>query len=512
MRRFPRLCLVVPASVLALTACGTTVPLSQQGSNGAAPTAPDLGGVQQPGGTLAPSGQPLTGGSTGGTPVSGGVTPGVPRPGSTSSTTGPDPGAVAGPQRAIPPTGPGWDAKNDYIGVTEASDQSQVYDNAGLQGVNPGNQETQARAVAAYWNANGGLWGRKVVIRMDDHRSTSLSSQPEVEAQATCQRFTQDERVVAVVNTQTGLDTPSLRACLAKARIPLFGVSISALDDTALAESHGLFIPTIVPSWTRFAPVFVSRLKALGWFTGWDTAGGAPGAAPVRIGIFAHDDVQTRRILALVHKQLAAAGHAPAVEYLHTDPTSESNSAVLQFRGSGVTHVILLDGGAHALVFGVSAESQGYRPRYGVWTGNGPGVAMELNTPKRQLVGALGVGTAPPMDVVKVAGELTPGGALCRKIMRDGGETYGGKRFAEAFAFSICDSVRLYVEAARAGGGLDGDAFLRGSRTVGPAFRPSMSFLSGVRNGYQVLPGAGRDLRFDTGCSCFRYDGPPRPF
>jgi hypothetical protein len=135
---------------------------------------------------------------------------------------------------------------------------------------------------------------------------------------------------------------------------------------------------------------------------------------------------------------------------------------------------------------------------------------MELNTPKRQLVGALGVGTAPALDVVKVSGELTPGGALCRKVMRDGGETYDGKRFAEAFAFSICDSVRLYVEAARAGGGFDGDAFLRGARAVGPTFRPAMSFLSGVSNGYQVLPGAGRDLRYDTTCSCFRYDGPPR--
>lgn len=512
MRRLQLLRLAVPASAAALVACGTTVPLAQQAPDGVGPTASqELGQVGAAGDLPVGNGHSGTQGSaTGG--VGTGSAPSVTAPsgGVTSTTT---PGSVS-PRgsSSIPLTGPGWDAKNVYIGVTEASDQSQVYDNAGLQGVNPGDQETQARAVAAYWNANGGLFGRNVVVRMDDHDSASLSSQAEVEAQATCQRFTQDERVVAVVNTQTLLDTPSLRACLAKARIPLFGVSISAVDDTALAQSNGLFIPTIVPSWTRFAPVFVSRLSALGWFSGWDTAQGAPGRAPVRVGVFAHDDVLTKRVLALLRARLAAAGHAPAVEYLHQDPTSESNSAVLQFRGAGVTHTILLDGGAHALVFAVAAESQGYRPRYGVWTGNGPGVAMELNTPKRQLVGALGVGTAPPLDVVKVSGELTPGGALCRGIMRKGGETYDGKRFAEAFAFSICDSVRLYAEAALAGGGLDGDAFLRGARAVGPAFRPSMSFLSGVSKGYQVLPGAGRDLRFDTGCSCFRYDGPARPF
>jgi hypothetical protein len=93
------------------------------------------------------------------------------------------------------------------------------------------------------------------------------------------------------------------------------------------------------------------------------------------------------------------------------------------------------------------------------------------------------------------------------------GEEFEGKRFAEAFAFSICDSIRAAVAGFRAGNGFDAAALKAGLGKVGPTFAPAMTFKSGLTATYPVFPGAGLDIGFRTDCSCYRYlDRTPRTF
>lgn len=302
--------------------------------------------------------------------------------------------AVGVPSGGVPRTGRGWTATEVRIGLIEVSDETTSAENAGLRGLSNGDNEQQAQAVADYVNAHGGILGRKVVMVFDNHSTANVSTQPEVESQASCTKFTQDSPVVAVINTQTALDTPTLRTCLANARIPLFGVSVTAIDDQVLQESDGLYFPMVVPTWNRFAHTFVSRLTALGYFTGWNTTTGGPGTAPVRVGAFIHNDPVTSRVFAIVQAAFAAAGH-PVVDVFRYQNDQDASNAVLKFRSEGITHVFGLD--QFFFLFALQAESQHYRPRYALNSSNAPGILFGQNTPTAQNVGALGVGTAPSL-------------------------------------------------------------------------------------------------------------------
>src|SRR5205823_5954364 len=116
-------------------------------------------------------------------------------------------GGVAG--TAMPPTGRGWDENSVYIGLTTVKDKGQAAKSLGALG-DPGDLEAQANAVANYYNDRGGLFGRKIVMRFDDHHFADNQAQPEVEAQASCTKFTQDEPVIAVISVD--VNTANYRA------------------------------------------------------------------------------------------------------------------------------------------------------------------------------------------------------------------------------------------------------------------------------------------------------------
>ena len=503
---------------LTLTACGSTVQI--QGS--ALPGQQDGVGEQQGlvGDGVAPGvpdaiseGAPSdgSGSGSGADPTAGTAVAGVANlPGSGSTTREPAGSGTTSARPGASPTrvakGFGFDEKTVFIGVTLSSDGNKAAESFGLNSVDGGDQVAQARAMAKYYNARGGILGRKVEFRFSDHSSASLTTQADTEAQAVCEQFTRDQPVVAVINTQTLLDTPNLRACLKNKGLPLFGVSITAIDDRVLQESAGLYFPTLTPTWTRFAPVFVKSLAERRFFTGWDTRAAAPGPAPVKVGAFIHDDPVTQRAYEQMAAALKAAGHPVNEVVKYGDVASGGSAAVLRFSSTGVTHVFSLDPNVFTLA--TAAESQGYRPRYALSTANGPGLLFEANAPKQQSYGALAVGTAPSLDLLGFPGEVTAGGKICRDIFKADGQTFGsGKRFAEAFAFSICDSVRLLAEASTAGNGFGRDAFLIGAGKVGPTFKTAAAYATGLQPGYPVLPGVARDIAYLKSCSCFKLDG-----
>ena len=506
--------------LLMAAACGTTVPgagLAQSGgmtsAGGSASAADGLGSAD---GAATENG--LVPGENGGADSTAAGSSSV----GPAEAGAPDAGVGAGPagvQQGQPSaggsgvgpaaTGRGWTEREVRIGVTTVKDLATASSSAGIAAIETGDNEAQANAVAAHLNARGGLFGRKIVIVFDDHSTADLSANREVEAQESCTKFTQDTPVVAVINTQTALETPSYLACLAKAGIPLFGVSVSVMDNRLLNDSKGLYFPVIVPPWDRFAGFFTSRLKALGYFTPWNTDAGGPGQAPVKVAAYIRDDPVSERVYQLAAKAFAAAGHPPVTVFRYKTP-QDASSAVLQFRSQGVTHVFSLD---HLFfTFAHQAESQRYRPRYALHSSNAVGALMESNSPQAQNVGALGVGTAPSMDISGDTGDITPGGKLCREILRSHGQDPKDGGLPQTYAYSLCDSLRAAVEAFTAGGGLDGSSMKAGIGVVGPKFAPAVSFASALSATSSVFSGAARDLGYRTDCECYAYLSPARRF
>jgi hypothetical protein len=516
-----RVTVAVSAAVSAalLAGCGTTVPLTQQQAAGAAVGTDTLGGstgaagvggastgaAAQPGGAVAPGAGAGGAAQSGGSGGSGGAAGSTGATGAIGTTGAGDGGSY----RALQTTGRGWDAKNIYIGYVTQNDFTRTAAAAGYNTVNAGDQVGDVEAILAGLNAAGGLFGRKLVGVDRDNSSTDVTSNPEGTAAGNCDFFKNDKKVVAILNLQSGLDTNNFRACTSQAKLPVMSLSIQPLTDEVLAPLKGYLIPLLVPTYDRMAPVFIKRLSAQGYFTGWDiTAGAASSTAPVKTGVIVTSDRQGEAVLKVYEKVLAAVGQKPVVfRYAPSGSQQQSDfqSAVLQFRQAGVTHV--LSDGANISLFMIQASSQRYRPRYALSSYSAPQPFVQTLAPKDQLAGAVGIGSSPTIDV-NLADDPgpTPGSAWCLKALKDGGQTFNGdKRFAQAIAFALCDGFRMLVAAAKAGGGLTGPQLVQGVGIAGPTFPTSFAFSSGFAPGVSTLPGSARDLAYNVPCACFRY-------
>ena len=504
--------LVAGVSLVALTAaCGSTVQTTS--------TVSTLGGGDGLTGPVAADGTPLgqsgtgnglsgAGGAQAGGTAGAAAAPGGAVPGGSLAV----PGAVRGPGGApaaatIPPTGRGWDRSFVYIGVLTQKDVQAVASNVGAKGLDAGDQEGQAQAVVDDLNRRGGLFGRRLKIVFKDQGTVATASDPNTQANAACTYFTQDHPVIAVLNPVTLLDVDSFRACLAKSKVALFSASVAAIDDKVGQQLAPYFYASVAPSWTALAPVLVQQLKAQGWLGGWNAQTGKPAPGSAKVGILTPDTATGQRVASDVSRALASAGSPGAVVYAY-DPNNTQGSvqsSVLQFAGKGVTHVIVTD--SNLLPFQTAASNQGYKPRYGITSYNAPQTFLETNSPPGQNDGALGVGWSPSLDVSDSndPGDTGAGETECKRILAKGGQTFSGKRLAEAVAFAFCDGIRLIAQGAVAGGGLSGAQIYQGVLRAAPGFSTAFSFGNGLTAQRLTVPGAVRSLGYVAACRCFRY-------
>lgn len=495
------------AAVLLLTAaCGTTVPLAERqamanrgaggqlgaGSSLTGDTVVTGDGAEVDTGTTGPGPAGAAAGSAAGSTAAGAGRPGA---ANTTATTA---------RPAIPTTGPGWDKNFVYIGVTTQKDVQAVATNLGADGLDGGDQEAEALAVAGELNRRGGIFGRQVKVVFRDHGTVGTANDPNTEGAATCTFYTQDRPVIAVLNPVTLLDAPSFRACLAKARVPLFSASVAPVDKEVGAALSPHFYQMVAPTWDALAPVLVARLKAQNYFTGWNPVTGGPGANPVKVGVLTPDDEVGARTAKLVVNALAGAGYRDSVVY-QASGADQMNGAVLQFNGNGVTHLIATS--ADLFAFTLTASSQGYRPRYGITSINAPVTFLQTNSPRDQLNGAMGVGWSASLDVddARDPGDAHPGEAECRRIQAAAGQRFEGKRLAEAVAFAFCDGLGLIAQSAIAGGGLTAVAMEAGLQRVAPTFKTAFSFANGLGPGRLFVPGGVRDLVWNAGGGYMQY-------
>ena len=507
-------CAVVGVTVAVILAgCGSTVSSESLQSSGSVGVGSDgLSSGVSPAGAGDESMTPLAEGAPAGTgdisaPTVAGGDPASRRPG-----TGPGAGELAeiGTSSSAPApgrSGRGFTAKNIYIGYLTWKDASRLGSAIGIY-ADYGDQEMIAKAIINDMNRRGGIAGRTVVPVFYDYQTADLSN-PARGDQAACSRFTEDQPVFAVVAV-TGILSEVLPTCLAKQKTMLVANPGGPYSREFFDKYTPYLLATSSPTIERYVPAWLARANAVGYFGGWDTANGAPGKAPVIVGVLVSDSPMGNLFDEVVRKEMTRQGHKVGPTFKVSSPLDSAamNSAVLQFRSAGVTHVV--SDPLQLLLFPQSAESQQYRPRYAIGSQHVPEL-IEKAAPAGQLNGALGAGFMPAMDVSarQDPGALSSATTRCQAVQRAGGQN-PDKRDAYYLMVKACDGFWFLDRAVKLGG-LSPLGVVQGARQIRsmpPAGVFRISFDDGRPDGIAAI----RDLGFKTSCKCFMYlDKTDRP-
>lgn len=179
--------------------------------------------------------------------------------------------------------------------------------------------------------------------------------------------------------------------------------------------------------------------------------------------------------------------------------TSQSQAAVLRFRGDGVTHVF----GA-ALLFFEDAQNQSYHPRY-AFDSIAPPASEAANAPAGQLRGSLAVGWRPTQDVNEAQdpGPVSPLATACTKLMRDAGQDVSS-RFTLFLMHSECEEVRSLAAALEKGRAVTLSGLRAGFDALG-SVEPVVSFGERWAPDRHASNTTVADLQYVDSCSCFTY-------
>jgi hypothetical protein len=497
--RAPRL-LLAGAVVLA-AGCGTTVSGGGANSNAAgnglgAPIAPPSVGVPA---LRAPAGAPGSGAGPAGGSAPGDTSAGS-RVGGTASSSAAN--------STVPAVGRGYDAHHLYLGFPTNNDVNKAAP-AGVGATDFGDQPTIIKAVVDDINKHGGILGRTVVPLIHDISTASLEANPATQAQATCTAFTQDAHVVAVINIVAAIDLSAFYKCLAAHDTPLMSAGFIPTDDAEFDSLAPYLYKLTAASFSHLTPVWLSRLTAMGYFHGWDTTTGGPASGPAKVGLLYPSVQPQQRIFADIKHRLVSAGIDVALEFqydassLNNESASMSN-AVLQMRNAGVTHILSSE--SDVLLFMTAADSQHYRPRYGLTSYHAPAVQLQGTVPSTQLVGSMGVGWLPITDVDPAhdPGPVSSGETSCRTLMHTAGQE-SSSASAEIVEFAICDAVRMTAAAINDSKDPGSRGLHAGLAQLGNRFASALTWRNGLAASRYDVPAAVRDFAFNG--SAYAYTG-----
>jgi hypothetical protein len=274
----------------------------------------------------------------------------------------------------------------------------------------------------------------------------------------------------------------------------------------------------------RSAAIEPRLFNAQGYFSGWDANLGAPGSAKAKVGIVTYDFPTFRHAVDdVMVPALRAIGHAPDPNDIRRVTWLQSNndtgalaaavsSAVLRFRQDGVTHVIIHDERALVtLLFIREADSQRFRPRYGLNSQNGVQVLVDGgNLNAQQLNGALGIGWSPSLDITP--SQNTDNGPYsnnarrrCMALMKAKGFTFADAN-AEGVALGDCNVLYFFQQVGNAvKGTLNRDSFIAAVNALDTRFENAGTFANRYNSAHHDGVAAVRQWKWDAGCSCGKY-------
>jgi hypothetical protein len=355
-------------------------------------------------------------------------------------------------------------------------------------------------ALVKYFNKHGGIRGKTIKPIFYEYDAASANTW-DAFAEAACQRFIEDEKVYAVVSGHVG-QTDSLVACLAKGKIPLVQQNQWPYDAKYFKDyREWLYQPSRMRP-ERWVPAYIGGLKDAGYFnTGY------------KLGLMRFDAPVFTRISKLMKSEITKRGLKLTDEFVVRTPqgvrefggmAAQLNNAILQFRTSGVTHVIFDEYGAIMPFFYLQqADSQGYRPRYGFTSVNLPGTIQQQVGPS-QLSRSIGVSWLPGQDAFPNINDPRKGGAfgLCMQIRKDSGMAAPSRLYVGTH----CDSLLFLRSALAKVTQLTSGGLLKGAELLGTGFDSPYTWKTKFGVGRPDGASAVRIQRYKDGCECFKYD------
>jgi hypothetical protein len=347
------------------------------------------------------------------------------------------------------------------------------------------------------------------MIHLDEYTYSTAAqlANPDQAASEACAAWTQDDKDFAVVSSALSLLASGIQ-CMAAANTPIIDANPAGQtldgEPTYAKYPNTLFSPGTFTA-EKLAQLYVGMMMRTKYLTGWNTATGAPGSAPVKLGILVDSDPIPTYADNQIIAALKAAGYtiAPSDIITYDDnlssATSQSDAAVLKFRTDGVTHVVTSD-----LQFAENAQSQKYFPRYAfadeeaLYTGS---------YPTSQLAGAVAVSGTPAGDTTAANQPAVQNStqALCDTIM-----TNAGQDITNLTALSLmeeeCDEMFALANSLNAAGSISNAALQSGYESLGTVGCASTFVcVDGPLPGGHAAAQAIRDMTYSTSCTCFTY-------
>jgi hypothetical protein len=482
------------AAMSLLAACGSTAQIegTVDSSDGLSSDLAPLDGTNALG-TKDAKGRPGGGGggATGGGGAAGGpVVAGGSGSGAASAASG--------------PVGPGVTDKTVNVGIiyTNQSQLNASFTALGAKGLVYGDLLLQQKAIINYINARGGVaGGRKLVPVAYDGTSST-------DPQAICTYWTEDHKVFAGIYPGGRVEMAVWNSCM-KQRGAIFITTPYTPGDNSYFERYGeYYYATGSLESVRLGRVYIDGLHGQGYFKG-----------AKKVGLLYYEMPSFLRSLedgvkpALKRHGISIApGNMYGVKYPEStseygDVAAAVQSAQLRFAAEGVDRVLFLDaGGGLAFSFMQNAQSQNYRPKYGLQSGSGPNF-LQQNFGPDQLSGSVGVGWMPPNDVNWPDIPDNPARKLCREIMAKAdqpaqslADLNAQYNMCSTFFFlrdSLNNAKGVNAKALEAGLGALKSAPSTAANTMGSGFGPDKHW------GVQMY----QPFHYVDACSCYRYYG-----
>jgi len=360
------------------------------------------------------------------------------------------------------------------------------------------------RALLGGINAAGGIDGRRLVPV--EYEWNSQSNNWSGDATTACARFTQDNKVSVVLDNAFGT-IGGFRTCLERAGVFVIqsgpeGDSVSSLAARLHANTNGMTVD-------RSYSAVLRGLVASGYVRRTN-----------HIGVMIEGCPANTRAWTQVLKPLIAHLGLPAPEEFTIDCTtgfasagpaaSAVNNAILRFRGSGVDRVMFVSDNESVLVllWGNSADSQGYRPGY-LLSSAAQAQALRSQVPATQQALFHGVGSLPFGDTDGAA--LTAADQECVRIVKRAGLSPSSYSDVSTVVFECGPFLLLRAALTSAGGNGAAGALSAAIASLGTGFHAPG--VLGQATSYSPTrhdgPALAQVFDYVTGCACLRFSGSP---
>lgn len=444
-------------------------------------------------------------GSAGATPVAAGGTGASAAPKGKTGTGGAASGGGGGTTgfhpRKVGKVGPGVSDTEIKIGFQVAGNLGAGFALVGATG-SPPQERLIVETFVDYINKTGGLAGRKVVPVI--HETDPTGGTWATQAAAACATFTEDNKVLIVGTSVVG-GSDALYNCLSSKGVPEIEQNLWLFDHTYYNKPGLLYQPGRA-SPDRWAKAYVDGLLTAGYFNG-----------NPKVGLVRFDAPVFQRISTnVLNPQMKAHGLKFTDEIAITSPesvaafssvSSQISNAILRLRNDGVTNVMFLENaGILPFLFMPAAESQGYRPRYGLSSSDIP-ATQENQVPPVQLKGSVGVGWLPGSDVGNNQEPTdNPAAVMCYQLTQ---ANFSGT--TGFYRLPPCDTVLFLRKVLDTAPDLTTEGIRATAEQLGASYDSPVSF------GNRLAPGrydGGENYRllfFDDGCTCYRFSGGDHP-